>query len=398
MDIEKQIKTITHGTVQVLPLQELKQKLQEKRPLRVKLGADPTAPDLHLGHAVVLGKLRALQDLGHDVIFLIGDYTAQIGDPSGRSKTRPALTEEQIKQNMHTYFEQVGKILDPKKLQVVYNSEWLSKLTGSDWIKLCGKITLAQLTEREDFANRLRENKPIGLHELLYPLMQAYDSVALKADIEIGGTDQTFNLLLGRDMQQQCDQAPQVVITMPLLEGLDGQNKMSKSLGNAVGLAEPAHEAFGKLMSISDELMWRYFRLLLGATDEEISFMQERVAAGNLHPMALKKEMAHGIVAKFWSAQEADAAREQFETLFQKRDMSAAQEIQLPKDLPNPIWIIELLKALDAIKTTSDGKRLVEQGAIKVDDQTITDFKQEVHYQDGTVIKAGKHKIYRLTK
>ena len=228
--------------------------------------------------------------------------------------------------------------------------------------------------------------------------MQAYDSVALKADIEIGGTDQTFNLLLGRDLQQQFDQAPQVVITMPLLEGLDGQNKMSKSLGNAVGLAEPAHEAFGKLMSISDELMWRYFQLLLNATDEEISHMQERVAAGKLHPMALKKEMAHGIVAKFWSAQKADAAREQFETLFQKRDMSAAQEVQLSKDLPNPIWIIELLKALDAIKTTSDGKRLVEQGAIKVDDQTITDFKQEIHYQDGTVIKAGKHKIYRLKK
>ncbi len=396
MDIDKQIKKIQKSTVQIVPLDELKNKLKKGKKLIIKLGADPTSPDLHLGHAVVLSKMRDFQDLGHEVIFLIGDYTARIGDPSEKSKTRPTLSQQEIEQNMKTYFAQVGKILDPEKTTVRYNSEWLDKLSSSDFLKLCAKVTLAQLTERDDFAKRIRENKPISFHELLYPLMQAYDSVALKADVELGGTDQTFNLLLGRDLQQQFGQEPQVVITMPLLEGLDGVQKMSKSLGNAVGLAEQPSEAFGKLMSISDDLMWRYFQLLLNVSTDELSQMQERVAAGNLHPMALKKQMAHDIIAKFWSRDEADEAQLQFESVFQKKDHTAAQEIVLPKDTKSPLWIIDLLKLLNAITSTSEGKRLIEQGAVSVDGESIDDFKAEVKIHNGMIVKAGKHKISKI--
>ena len=396
MDLQKQLARIVHGTVQVVPLEGLKKKLEQGRPLRIKLGADPTSPDLHLGHAVVLSKMRDFQDLGHEIIFLIGDYTARIGDPSGKSKTRPVLTQEEIEQHMLTYFHQVSKILDPEKTTIRYNSEWLDKLSSSDFLKLCGKVTLAQLIEREDFATRIAEHKPIGFHELMYPVMQAYDSVALKADVELGGTDQTFNLLFGRTLQEQFGQEPQVVITVPLLEGLDGVQKMSKSLGNSVGLAEPANDAFGKLMSISDTLMWRYFHLLLGVSKQELSQMEERVASGNTHPMELKKTMAHDIIAKFWSPEEADKAQKQFEDLFQKRDMTAAQEISLPADTPNPIWIVELLKTLKVVNTGSEGRRLIEQGAVSVDGETLKDVKAELTLRNDMIIKAGKHKIFKI--
>lgn len=396
MDLQKQLARIVHGTVQVVPLEGLKKKLEQGRPLRIKLGADPTSPDLHLGHAVVLSKMRDFQDLGHEVIFLIGDYTARIGDPSGKSKTRPVLSQEDIEKNMLTYFHQVSKILDPTKTSVRYNSEWLDALSSSDFLKLCGKVTLAQLTEREDFATRIADHKPIGFHELLYPIMQAYDSVALEADVELGGTDQTFNLLLGRTLQEQFGQTPQVVITMPLLEGLDGVQKMSKSLGNAISLAEPAQDAFGKLMSISDTLMWRYFHLLLGISKQELSQMEERVAAGNTHPMELKKAMARDVVAKFWSADEADAAQKQFENLFQKRDLSAAQEVTLAADTANPIWLVELLKLLNVITTSSEGRRLIEQGAVSIDGEVIKDFKAEVALRTDMIVKAGKHKIFKI--
>lgn len=396
MNNEKQIEKIQAGTVQIIPLEGLKEKLKQKRKLIVKLGADPTSPDLHIGHAVVLSKLRDFQDLGHEVIFLIGDYTARIGDPSEKSKTRPTLSQQEIEKNMQTYFAQVGKILDPNKTVVRYNSEWLDKLSSSDFIKLCAKVTVAQIIEREDFAKRLRENKPIGFHELLYPLMQAYDSVALKADIELGGTDQTFNLLLGRDLQQQFGQEPQIVITMPLLEGLDGVNKMSKSLGNFVALNEPAQDAFGKLMSITDELMWRYFLVLLNISPDQLSSMQESVAKGTSHPMTLKKQMAHDIVAKFWSMAEADNAQTQFESLFQKRDHTAAQEISLPEGTKDHLWIIDLLKLANLITSTSEGKRLIEQGAVSIDGKTVTDFKDEIDICDGMIVKAGKHKIIKI--
>lgn len=390
------LERVKAGTVQVIPEDELAKKLNSGKKLRVKLGMDPTAPDLHLGHAVVLSKLKQFQDLGHDVIFLIGDFTARIGDPTGRSKTRPPLTEEEIKENMQTYFQQVSKILDMSKATVRYNSEWLATLTPSELVQLCGKATLARLIEREDFAKRIKENQSIGFHELLYPLFQGYDSVALKSDIELGGTDQTFNLLMGRFLQEHYGQEPQSIITVPLLEGLDGVQKMSKSYGNAIGLAEPAHEAFGKLMSISDELMWRYLAILLHKTPREISELQERVAYGTLHPMALKKEMARDIIAKFWSQKEADAAHEQFEALFQKRDYSHAQEVSL-KEIANPLWIVDLLRALDAISSSSEARRLIESGAVHIDDETIRDFKAQITWHAGMIIKVGKHRIYKIT-
>lgn len=390
------LEKISHGAVQVIPTEDLKKKLAKGAPLKIKLGMDPTAPDLHLGHAVVLSKLKDFQDLGHDVIFLIGDFTTKIGDPSGRSKTRPALSNEEIVENMKTYFEQVGKILDPKKVKVRYNSEWLSKLSMEDFIKLAGKVTVARLIEREDFAKRLKEQLPISFHELLYPIMQGYDSVALDADVELGGTDQTFNLLMGRFLQEHFGKEPQVVITMPLLEGLDGVQKMSKSYGNAIGLAEPADQAFGKLMSISDELMWRYFELLLGKTSAEISEMQEKVAYGTMHPMALKKDMAHGVIAKFWSEKEAEKAQESFEALFQKKDYSKAQEVAVPSDSTNPIWIVELLKQIGAIKSSSEGKRLIESKAVLIDGEPVEDFKAEISWKPEMIIKVGKHRIYRL--
>lgn len=396
MDVETVIKVLKIGTVQVTPEEDLRKKLHKGKPLRIKLGMDPTAPDLHLGHAVVLSKLRQFQDLGHEILFLIGDYTARIGDPTGRSKTRPPLTEEQIKTNSKTYFDQISKILDPSKTRVHYNSEWLSLLTFADLIKIAGTITVARLIEREDFQKRLSENTPIGFHELLYPIMQGYDSIALKADVELGGTDQTFNLLMGRYLQEQFNQEPQVIITVPLLEGLDGVQKMSKSYGNYVGLWEPAEQAYGKLMSVSDTLMWRYYSLLLLKTDEEIQRMKDGVATNTLHPMTLKKEMALGIVARFWSTKEAQEAQKQFEALFQNKDYSQATEVNLSKDTPNPIWIVDLVKQLGAVKTSSDAKRLIESGAVHVDDVAVQEFKAEIKWKSGMVIKIGKHKIYKI--
>lgn len=386
---------LAKNTVQVLPEGELEKKLGSGRKLKIKLGMDPTSPDLHLGHAVVLSKLKEFQDAGHEVIFLIGDFTARIGDPTGRSKTRPPLTEEEIKRNTQTYFDQVSKILDPKKVTVRYNSELLDPLTSKDMVQLCAKVTLARLTEREDFKNRIEANQPIGFHELLYPLFQGYDSVALKADVELGGTDQTFNLLMGRFLQEQYNQPAQVIMTMPILEGLDGQQKMSKSLGNTIGLAEASDQAFGKLMSISDTLMWRYMLILLNKDQQELSDMQGRVTAGTLHPMEVKKNMARDIVAKFWSSAEADAALAQFEAVFQKKDYSQAQEISL-NGLTNPILIIDLLRAIDAVKTSSEARRLIEGNAVRVDDELVSDFKAEIRWKSGTTIKVGKHRIYKV--
>jgi len=364
------LKKLLAGTSQVLPVGELEKKLAKNKPLRIKLGMDPTSPDLHLGHAVVLSHLRLFQDLGHEILFLIGDFTARIGDPTGRSKTRPALSEEDIKRNTQTYFEQVSKILDPTKVTMCYNSEWLDKLSSREWIKLCAQVTLARLTEREDFANRIATNQPIGFHELLYPLLQGYDSVALRADVELGGTDQTFNLLMGRFLQEHYNQEPQVIMTVPILEGLDGVQKMSKSLGNSIGLTEPADQAYGKLMSISDILMWNYYSLLLKKTDEEIQQLKQEVVAGTAHPMTLKKQLAHGIIARFWSAAEADSAQQAFEHLFQKKDFSHAQEFAWPAEQATTVTAVELVRILNAAESNSEARRLIEAGAVSVDDKT----------------------------
>ncbi len=396
VDIKKNLEILKSGSVQILSEQDFAKKLQSGKKLKIKFGADPTAPDLHLGHVVVLNKLRQFQDLGHEVIFLIGDFTALIGDPSGKSKTRPPLTKNEIKKNAKTYLEQVGKILDIDKTTVVFNSHWLSKFKFDDVLRLAGKVTVARIIEREDFSKRLAEGTSIGMHELFYPLMQGFDSVELHADIELGGTDQTFNLLMGRFLQGQYGQEPQAILTMPLLEGLDGVKKMSKSLGNYIGLWETAVQAYGKLMSISDELMFKYSLLLLNKTEKEISDMQNQVKDGSLHPMKLKKQMAFDVIIKYWSEVEAKEAQENFEALFQKKDYSQATEFELPKDFKNPVWIVELLKELKVVKSTSDAKRLVESGAIFVQDVQIKDFKAEVEWQSGTIIKAGKHKIFKI--
>ena len=290
----------------------------------------------------------------------------------------------------------MSKILDPALIKIRFNSELLSPLSAQNIIALCAKVTLARLIEREDFKNRMQKHEPIGFHELLYPLFQGYDSVALKADVEIGGTDQTFNLLMGRELQEHYGQEAQIVITMPLLEGLDGVAKMSKSLGNYIGLTEHPTQAYGKLMSISDTLMWRYFALLLRKTKQEISIMQEHVASGATHPMELKKEMAHAIIAKFWSIPEADTAREQFQAVFQQKDYSQATPVHFAKDVANPLWIIDFLKQLGAISSSSEGKRLLEAGAVSIDDEKITDFKAEISWKSGMHIKVGKHRIYRI--
>lgn len=394
--IEQTLDLLKAGTSAIIPEEELRKKLEQGIPLRIKLGMDPTAPDLHLGHAVVLSKLKQFQDLGHTVIFIIGDFTARIGDPTGKSKTRPPLTLREIAEHTKTYFEQVGKILDTSKLIIHYNSEWLDALSVKDLVELCAKVTLARLTERDDFEKRIKAQQPISFHELLYPLFQGYDSVALKADVELGGTDQTFNLLMGRFLQEQYGQTPQVIITTPILEGLDGCNKMSKSLGNSIGLSEPAEQAYGKLMSISDELMWHYISVLLHLPDKEIATQKERIAQGLVHPMDLKKNMAQAIVARFWSAQEAEQARHQFEALFQKKDYSQAQEFELPKNTPNPISIIELLKLLGVAKSNSEAKRLIEGGAVHCDRQVIKDIKALITHESGLIIKAGKHKIFKI--
>lgn len=396
-DIEKVLQFLQQGTVDCLPAVQLRKKLESGKRLKIKLGMDPTAPDLHLGHAVVLRKMRQFQDLGHEVIFLIGDYTAAIGDPTGKSKTRPPLSVEDIEKNSKTYFEQIKRILDPAKVRIEYNSTWLSKLTFSDTIQLCAKVTVARLLERDDFAKRMAQHQPIAMHELLYPIMQGYDSVALDADVELGGTDQTFNLLCGRFLQEQYGKAPQVIITTPLLEGLDGVEKMSKSLGNYIGLTDAPQDAYGKLMSISDVLMWRYYSLLLSFSDQDIENLKQQVADQKVHPMDAKKDMAYKIIQEFWSHDQAVAAQENFIALFQKKDLSAGKQVVLPTSMSNPVWIIDVLKELGAIATTSDGKRLIESGAVSCDGKVVTEFKAEIAWHVGMTLKVGKHRIYILS-
>jgi len=395
-DVTTKLATLLQGSVDCLPAGQLQKKLEAGKKLKIKLGMDPTAPDLHLGHAVVLKKMRQFQDQGHEIIFLIGDYTARIGDPTGKKTTRPPLTDEDIEKNSMTYFQQVKKILDPEKMVIEYNSRWLSKLSFGDTIKLCAKITVARLLERDDFSKRMAQQQPIALHELLYPVMQGYDSVALEADVELGGTDQTFNLLCGRFLQEQYGQSPQLILTMPLLEGLDGVEKMSKSLGNYIGLTDEPSDAYGKLMSISDTLMWRYYSLLLSTSDAEITVMKSQVADETVHPMDLKKQMAFLIVQEFWSEQDAFIAQANFIALFQKKDMTHGKQVVLSASFKNPVWIIDLLKELQAITSTSEGKRLVESGAVSIDGQPVKDFKAEISWTTGMTVKVGKHRFYTI--
>ncbi len=388
---EEQLEYLRRGTVEIIEEEELLEKLKKSRqtgrPLKIKAGFDPTAPDIHLGHTVLIRKMRHFQDLGHEVYFLIGDFTAMIGDPTGRSETRPPLTRAQVLENAKTYAEQVFKILDPEKTKVVFNSQWMSKFKAEDFIKLCAKYTVARMLEREDFKKRFEGQRPIGIHELIYPLIQAYDSVALEADVELGGTDQRFNLLVGREIQREYGQSAQVIITVPILEGLDGVQKMSKSLGNYVGITEAPQEMFGKLMSISDELMWRYYELLTDVPLEEIARLKQAVTAGSEHPKEVKKRLAIEIVTRFHSAEAAQKAAAEFEKVFARGGV--------PEDIPTveipaqKLWLPRFLKDQGLVKSTSEGKRLVAQGAIQLDGQKILNEELD--------LTAGEH-IFRVGK
>jgi tyrosyl-tRNA synthetase len=390
-DIERQLDEIKRGVVEVLPEEELVAKLKQDRPLRVKAGFDPTAPDLHLGHTVLIQKMKQFQQLGHEVIFLIGDFTGMIGDPSGKSETRKQLTRAEVARNAETYKQQIFKILDPAKTRVEFNHSWMEKLDAVSLIELSAKYTVARMLERDDFKQRYQRQQSISIHEFLYPLIQGYDSVVLQADVELGGTDQRFNLLIGRELQREYGQEPQVVLTMPLLEGLDGVQKMSKSLGNYVGINEAPEEMFGKVMKISDELMWRYYELLSDTDLSQIQSMRSQVASGMLHPMAAKKSLAAELVARFHDSAAARSAQDYFETRYQKR--SVPKNIKKQFSAPETIWICRLLVDLEFAKTASEARRLVAQGAVRVDGEIITDVNFEFLGDVHRILEVGKNRI-----
>ncbi len=386
---------ITKGLVDVLNFDDLKDLLSSGKKLRVKWGADPSAPDLHLGHTVVLRKLKIFQEMGHEVVFLIGDFTAMIGDPTGKSKTRPALTEEQVKQNAETYQEQVFKVLDKSKTTVVYNSEWLSKLSASEMVKLTAKYNVARMLERDDFNKRFSNNVSISIHEFLYPLLQGYDSVALEADIEIGGTDQKFNLLVGRHLQKEYGQKPQVVLTMPILEGLDGVQKMSKSLGNHVGIADEPNDMFGKIMSIPDEMIIRYFELLTDVDPSEIDSMKESLDSNSVNPRDFKVKLGKTIVSHYYTDKDADSAEEYFVTAFRKKDIPEdIPELNI-SDMEEPT-LLNIMKESKMGSSNKELKRLFEQGAVSLDGEKVSDPYAKIASGTEVVLKAGKRKFLRI--
>lgn len=396
LSVEEQIRIIKRGTVEVINEDELRKKLERGKPLVVKAGFDPTAPDLHLGHTVLLRKMRHFQELGHKVVFLIGDFTARIGDPSGRSEMRKALTPEEIERNASTYKRQFFKVLDPEKTIVAYNSQWLEKIPFAEIIRLAGKFTVAQFLEREDFAKRFSEGKPIGLHELLYPIAQAYDSVALEADVELGGTDQKFNLLVGRELQRHFGQEPQIAILMPILEGLDGVQKMSKSLGNYVGIDEPPLEMFGKLMSIPDSLMIKYFELLTDFSMEEIEGFKRGLEKGDMHPRDVKMKLAFNIVKTYHSEKDAQEAQEEFCRIFSRKEMPSEITLKLfPEDSKD---IVSLLVEGGLVSSRSEAKRVLSQGGVRVDGMRIEDHAHMVDLTRERVIQVGKRKFLRVAK
>ena len=396
MNPEKQLEIIKRGTAGIISEAELFKKLTvsaaKGRPLRVKAGFDPTAPDLHLGHTVLIQKLRHFQELGHHVLLLIGDFTGMIGDPSGKSETRKPLTKEEVASNARTYTTQVFKILDEKKTEVVFNSEWMERLTSADMISLMSKYTVARMLERDDFSNRYKEGRPIAIHEFLYPLIQGYDSVVLKSDVELGGSDQLFNLLVGRDLQREMGQEPQSVITMPLLEGTDGALKMSKSFGNYIGITEPPGEIFGKVMSISDTLMLRYYELLSSATAERLA----EIKAGGVHPKEAKEALAFEMVERFWSTQDAEKAQEGFHALFARKETPDEIEEASVKAGGESIGLARLVCDAGLSKSTSEAMRLIEQGGVKVNGEKVLDKKAEIPTKEGVLLQVGKRLFRRI--
>jgi tyrosyl-tRNA synthetase len=403
LPMDEQMKIIRRGVTEILPEQELVEKLKQSitkgKPLKVKLGLDPTAPDIHLGHTVVLRKLKQFQDLGHHIIIIIGDFTGRIGDPTGKSETRKQLTEEQILENAKTYEKQIFRILDPQKTEVRFNSEWLAPLNFGDVIHLASKYTVARMMEREDFAKRYREGRPISVHEFFYPLMQGYDSVALEADIEFGGTDQKFNLLMGRHLQEEFGQKPQVAIMVPILEGLDGVQKMSKSLGNYIGINEDPGAIYGKAMSIPDELMGRYFELVTDISNEELEKIDLGLKDGSLHPRDMKMYLARTLVRLYHGIDAAQAAEEEFKRIFQRGDM--------PTDIPETtlqrselqsgrIWVAKLFTLVGLTASNGEAKRSIQQGAARINAEKVEDVDADIEIQDGMVLQIGKRKFVKV--
>lgn len=402
-EVKKQLEIIKRGVAELVPENELVEKLKKSvktgLPLHIKLGLDPTAPDIHLGHTVVLQKLRQFQELGHNVTIILGDYTARIGDPTGKSETRKQLSEADVRANAATYQDQIFKILDKSRTKVVFNSQWLAPLTFADVIGLAAKYTVARMLERDDFNKRFHSELPISIHEFFYPLMQGYDSVALKADVELGGTDQKFNLLMGRHLQKEYGQEPQVALMMPILEGLDGVQKMSKSLGNYIGITEAPREMYGKTMSIADELMIRYFELVTPVAMDEISRIRTGLEEGALHPRDVKMRLAGEIVTIYHGEEAAAKAEEEFKNIFQKKE--------LPDEVPDYvldsnqledglIWLPKLLTLAGLVSGTSEGKRMVKQGAVRINDERVNDPDLRFMPEDGSIIKAGKRKFARV--
>jgi tyrosyl-tRNA synthetase len=395
VDIQQQLAVIKKGVDEILLEQELVEKLKLNRPLRVKAGFDPTAPDLHLGHVVLLTKMRQLQDLGHHIMFLIGDFTGMIGDPTGKNATRPPLTPEQIKINAETYTKQVFKVLDPNKTEICFNSKWLNELGAAGMLKLAASQTVARMLERDDFSKRFKNNQSISIHEFMYPLLQGYDSVAMQADIELGGTDQRFNLLMGRELQKQYGQSTQVLIMLPLLVGLDGVNKMSKSLGNYIGIAESPTEIFGKVMSVSDELMWSYFDLVSLLSSDEIALLKQQVQNGE-NPRNIKVKLAMELVARFHDQSAAEMALADFETKFKRNEIPTDLELQELVLESATIGLGVLLKQAGLVASTSEGARMIEQGGVKIDGEKVADKNHQLAKGDTFVVQVGKRKFAKL--
>ena len=393
------LKKIKDGAVEIIRINELEKRLASGGKLRIKLGADPTAPDLHLGHYIVLRKLRDFQELGHTVVFIIGDFTALIGDPSGRSKTRPSLSIEQIEENAKTYFEQVFKILDKDKTEIRFNSEWLSKISLEKWIRIASKFTIARILERDDFLTRYESGTPIFFHEFFYPVMQAYDSVAIKADVELGGTDQKFNLLMGRKLQESMNMAPQIAIIMPILRGTDGIKKMSKSLKNYIGITENPVTMFGKVMSIPDTLISEYYSLVLQKSEKESKEIDKIIQDGKENPMKLKMQLAKEIVTLFHSQEDANIAEENFKNIFSKKEMPEnMEELDIAKFIQDgKANVVVILNKKGIVKSKSDAKRLIKQGGIQINGKKLKDFKNPIPLKKGDVIKVGKLKFFRIT-
>jgi tyrosyl-tRNA synthetase len=400
-EVPRQLEVLLSGAAEVIPVEELEQKLATGRPLRVKLGIDPSRPDLHLGHAVVLGKLRQFQDLGHMAVLIIGDFTGLVGDPTGQSETRPVLTPDEMEGNARTYLDQAGRVLDMERAEVRRNSEWLARLTFADVIWLAEHLTVARLLERDDFSERYRAGKPISLVEFLYPLMQGYDSVAVQADVEMGGTDQTFNLLVGRDIQRAHAQDPQVVFTMPLLMGTDGVRKMSKSFGNHIGLTEPPEEQFGKVMSIPDELIGQWLRLCAALQPYEVDAVERGLADGSLHPAEQKRRLAREIVARYHGEEAARAAEERFDRVHREHEIPGdVGEVEIPPEAlrDGKVWLPRLMTAAGLASSNADGRRLIEQGGVRIDGEPVGDPDAEFAPAElsGRVLQVGRRRFLRL--